>query len=169
MKKENESFKSTMLEMKAASAGETKFLKESLDKATAEVDLYKKQNEELKESLTEMKVSLDIATEALNKEKLIVEELRKKITLFQLRQADRTGKESKQNIEEKQDLIREILRAKEDLWIEREKAQEKIKEEIEEKETAIAQYEENWSSITKMASQSLQLLGKRFMSFVKQK
>merc|ERR1712087_996530 len=115
------------------------------------------------------KVSLDIATEALNKEKQIVEELRKKITLFQLRQADRTGKESKQNIEEKQDLIREILRAKEDLWIEREKAQEKIKEEIEERETAIAQYEENWSSVTKMASQSLQLLGKRSMSFVKQK
>ena len=119
--------------------------------------------------MTEMKVALDTATEALNKEKEIVDELRKKITLFQLRQADRSGKENEQNVKEKQDLIREILRAKEDLWIEREKAQEKIKEEIEERETKIAQYEENWASVTKMTSQSLQLLGKRFMSFVKQK
>jgi len=114
-----------------------------------------------------MTFSLEAAKDAVKLEREKVNEFKRQLTLLDIQFHMEMSKFKENTRSEKEELIREIMRAKDDIWTERRKAEIELKEMKRQKDQIISGYKEERESIRTMMKQSFRLMKKRIVNTIK--
>lgn len=139
----------------------------SRDEESSKAFQYETKNLQLSSKVKETTFSLEAAMDAVRVEKDKVTDMKRQLTLLEIRFNTESSKFREDARNEKEELIREILQAKDDIWDQKRMSSEKMKEMDLVREKIIAEYEEERASVRNMMKQSFRLIKKRIVSVVK--